>query len=84
MCIDVAETMNEESQMTRGNYQIRLKGQLDSSRSGWFEGWTITPEEDGTTVLIGQVADQSELHGILVKIHNLNLTIISVNSVQND
>ena len=84
MCIDVAETMNEESQMTRGNYQIRLKGQIDSSRSGWFEGWTITPEEDGTTVLIGQVADQSELHGILVKIHNLNLTIISVNSVQND
>ena len=68
--------------MTRGIYQIIVKGQLDASRSKWFEGWAITQEEDGTTVLSGQVADQSVLHGVLIKIHNLNLPIISVNCVE--
>ena len=62
--------------MTQGVYQIKVKGQLDSSRSEWFEGWTITPEEDGTTVLTGRVADQAALHGMLIKIHNLNLPIV--------
>ena len=68
--------------MTQGVYQIKVKGQLDSSRSEWFEGWTITPEDDGTTLLTGQVADQSALHGVLIKIHNLNLPIVSVRYVE--
>ncbi len=67
--------------MTPRTYQIKVKGLLDDSRSEWFEGWTITPSEDGITMLIGQVADQSELHGVLMKIHNLNLAIISFNVV---
>jgi hypothetical protein len=70
--------------MTQGIYQIKVKGQLDSSRSEWFEGWTITLEEDGTTVLTGRVADQAALHGILIKIRNLNLTIVSVNCLKPD
>ncbi|MFC1873954.1 hypothetical protein ACFLYX_01495 [Chloroflexota bacterium] len=70
--------------MTQGIYQIKVKGQLDSSRSEWFEGWTITPEHDGTTTLTGQVADQAVLHGMLIKIRNLNLPIVSVNCVKPD
>jgi hypothetical protein len=70
--------------MTQGVYQIRVKGQLDSSRSEWFEGWTITPEEGGTTLLTGRVADQSALHGMLIKIHNLNLPIVVVRCIEPD
>ncbi|MFC1873952.1 hypothetical protein ACFLYX_01485 [Chloroflexota bacterium] len=68
--------------MTQGIYRIKVKGQLDSSRSEWFEGWTITPEKDGTIMLTGRVADQSALHGVLIKICNLNLPIVSVNCVE--
>jgi len=70
--------------MTHGVYQIKVKGRLDSDRSEWFEGWTVTQEEDSTTVLTGPVADQSALHGVLSKIRNLNLPIISVNYVEPD
>jgi len=62
-----------------GIYQITVKGQLDNSRTEWFEGWTITQENNGTTLLTGLVTDQSALHGTLTKIRDLNLTIISVN-----
>ena len=70
--------------MTRGIYQIKVKGQLDTSRSEWVEGWTITPEDDGTTTLTGLVTNQSALHGVLIKIRNLNLPIVSVNCVKPD
>jgi hypothetical protein len=58
-------------------YQIRLKGILDSSWSDWFDGFTITIQ-DGETLLVGVVCDQSALHGILAKINDLGLSIISV------
>ena len=70
--------------MTQGVYQIKVKEQLDSSRSEWFEGWTIIPKDDGTTLLTGRVADQAALQGILTKINSLNLTLISVNEVKNE
>jgi hypothetical protein len=70
--------------MTQGIYRIKIKGQLDSSRSEWFEGCTIIREEDGTTVLTGPVADQSALYGVLNKIRNLNLSIVSVNCIEPD
>ena len=47
--------------MTQGIHQIIVKGQLDTSRSQWSEGWTITQEEDGTTVLTGRVVEQFAL-----------------------
>ena len=62
-------------------YQIRVKGILNGSWSDWFYGWTMTAEEDGTTVFTSQNADESSLHGLLAKIRNLNLPLISVNSV---
>jgi hypothetical protein len=59
-------------------YQIRVEGQLNSHWSHWFEGMTIDYDED-TTILTGKVADQSQLHGMLHRIRDLNLTLISVN-----
>lgn len=60
-------------------YHIRLKGHLDLSWSEWFEGLEITYEHNGFSNLIGEITDQAELIGILMKIHDLNLKIISVN-----
>ena len=60
-------------------YHIRVRGQLDLSWSEWFEGLNISHEPEGTSDLAGMIADQAKLIGILMKIHNLNLEIISVN-----
>ena len=61
-------------------YQIKLKGHLGQQRMDWFEGLTITLEEDGNTVLISPVIDQSALHGILKKVRDLGMPLLSVNS----
>jgi len=58
-------------------YQIRLKGTLNSSWSDWFDGFTITVQGD-ETFLDGVVPDQSALHGILAKINDLGLSLISI------
>jgi len=63
-------------------YQIRIKGHLGQQWMGWFEGLTITLEEDGNTLLNGPVIDQSALHGILKKIRDLGMPLLSVNSVE--
>jgi hypothetical protein len=65
-------------------YQIRVKGHLDSSWSEWFEGLTIAYEADGITVLTGLLADQPALHGLLIKIRDLGLPLVSVNHVEPD
>ncbi len=65
-------------------YTIRVKGHLDQSWSTWFDGMTITNEANGDTVISGPVADQAALHSLLVKVHNLNLTLISVLSIETD
>jgi hypothetical protein len=62
-------------------YQIRVKGHLDDHWSDWFDGLTLTHQEDGTTVLSGPVADQAALHGILAKIRDLGLPLLAVNRV---
>ncbi len=65
-------------------YTIRVKGHLDQSWSAWFDGMTITNEANGDTVISGPVADQAALHSQLVKVHNLNLTLISVLRIETD
>lgn len=60
------------------NYQIRIKGHLDSQWSDWFEGLTITLEDNGDTLLIGPVIDQAALHGLLKKVRDLGMPLISV------
>lgn len=59
-------------------YQIRVKGVLDTKWSDWFDGFTITPEANEDTLLDGEVPDQATLHGLLAKIRDLGLTLLSL------
>jgi hypothetical protein len=63
-------------------YQIRIKGHLSGQWTDWFEGLTITLEDNGDTLLTGPVIDQSALHGLLKKVRDLGLPLLSVNRVQ--
>jgi hypothetical protein len=62
-------------------YHIRLKGHLDCSWTDWFEGLTITPDDNGETLLTGPLVDQAALHGVLKKVRDLGLPLLSVNCV---
>jgi len=68
----------------QGVYQIRVKGNLDQKWSDWFDGFNITPQADGATLLTGLVADQAALHGLLAKIRDLGLPLLSVERGQYD
>ncbi len=61
-------------------YEIRIKGHLDDKWIGWFEGLIITRVDNGETLLCGYVSDQAALHGILRKIRDLGLPLLSVNT----
>jgi hypothetical protein len=63
-------------------YQIRIKGQLDPEWTDWFEGLTITLEDNGDTLLTGPVTDQAALYGLLKKVRDLGMPMLSVNRVQ--
>jgi hypothetical protein len=65
-----------------GHYEIRIKGHLDNRWAEWFEGFTITLENNGETRLSGTVVDQSALHGLLRKVRDLGMPLVSVNRVE--
>jgi len=65
-------------------YEIRIKGHLDDRWTGWFEGLTLTLEDSGNTLLSGMVIDQAALQGLLKKVRDLGLPLISVNPVKPD
>ena len=65
-------------------YAIRVKGHLDQRWSAWFDGMTITHVENGDTIISGSLLDQAALHSLLVKVYNLNLTLISVSRIETD
>ncbi|QHK20248.1 hypothetical protein GU243_11470 [Pseudarthrobacter psychrotolerans] len=62
-------------------YRIRIGGHLDQHWSAWFDDLTLTRESDGTTSLCGFVADQAALHGVLMKVRDLGVVLISVEAV---
>ncbi len=64
-----------------GLYEIRLKGHLDDRWADWFGGLTITLEDNGDTLLTGPVIDQAALHGLLKRVRDLGMPLLSVNFV---
>lgn len=74
-----APQMNDPVAIDR--YEIRLEGQLDQRWSDWFEGFALTNENDGTTTLTGHVIDQAALHGLLRRVGDLGVTLLSVNTI---
>jgi len=64
------------------SYELRIGGHLDPHWSTWFDGFTLTHEDDGTSTLRGVVRDQSELHGLLAKVRDLGTTLISVTPLE--
>jgi hypothetical protein len=74
-----APQMNDPVDTDR--YEIRLEGQLDHKWTDWFEGFTLSNETDGTTTLTGHVIDQAALHGLLRRVSDLGVTLISVNAI---
>jgi len=73
-----------EDQYEPGFYEIRIKGHLDDQWADWFGGLTLTLKEDGNTLLTGMVADQAALHGLLRKVRDLGMVLISVNRIELD
>jgi len=63
-------------------YQIRLKGHLDAQWTDWFAGLTVSLQENGDTLLTGPVVDQAALHGLLKKIRDLGMPLLSVITVE--
>lgn len=63
-------------------YQIRVTGHLGSNWTDWFEGLTITQEDNGDTLLTGSVVDQAALYGLLKKVRDIGLPLVSVNPVR--
>jgi hypothetical protein len=65
-------------------YEIRLQGRLDPRWAAWFDGMTLRPHADGTTVICGQVADQAALYGLLQRLRDLGLPLLSVDRIEDN
>ena len=65
-------------------YQIRIEGHLDDQWTDWFSGLTITLEENGDTLLTGPIIDQAALFGLLKKVRDLGMPLVSLNRIESD
>lgn len=72
----------ENLEKTTNVYEIRIAGRLPSRWFSWFDGFTIQLTQCDETVLVGEIVDQSALHGVLSKISGLNLELLSVNRIK--
>ena len=75
-------SMEKKTSMPQEFYQITVKGHLNPNWANWFDGLTITPLPNGTTVISGPVVDQAALHGVLRKVRDLGMLLISVTRVR--
>ena len=66
-------------QNTATVYQIRLEGYIDEQWASWLDGFTISQEENGNTLMTGQILDQAALHGLFKKLRDLGMPLLSVN-----
>jgi hypothetical protein len=76
--------MTQGDQMANHQFQIRIKGHLDDHWSDWLGGLTFVRQPDGTTTLSGEIVDRAALYGVLNKLQDMGLTLISVNEVEQD
>ncbi len=76
--------ISTDSHREAGRYEIRLKGHLGSRWAEWFDGLSLSNESDGTTLIVGPVADQAALHGLLQKVRDLGVPLVSVTQVDAD
>jgi hypothetical protein len=67
-----------------GLYEVRLDGHLETRWAAWFDGMTLRHEPDGSTLLTGPVVDQAALHGLLQKVRDLGLPLLSVTRADAD
>jgi hypothetical protein len=75
--------MDEQPRQAPGwIYQIQVEGHLNLTWSAWFEELTLTHEVDGSTIVTGNIVDQATLHGVLNKVRDLGLTLISVQRIK--
>ncbi len=74
----MSTTESTEKPEDPGYYEIRIKGHLDDRWADWFEGMTINRETKGETLLSGAVVDQAALHGLLRKVRDLGMPLVSV------
>ena len=79
---DMPDPSGEQHQP--GRYEIRVRAHLEARWAAWFDGLTITQQRDGTTILHGPVVDQAALHGLLRKVRDLGLPLVSVICVEPD
>lgn len=77
----MSTTPTSTEQYEPGRYEIRIKGHLDSRWNDWFEKVSISLQDNGETVLTATVIDQAALHGLLRKVRDLGLPLISVNRI---
>ena len=74
----------ESDHVRQAIYQIVVKGHLDRTWSEWFDGLTITLVDTGETILAGPIVDQTALHGVLIKIRDLGLPLLSLTRIETD
>ena len=75
---------SKEDRPGAGRYEIRLTGHLDAHWAAWFDGLTVGHEGDGTTLISGPIADQAALHGLLQRVRDLGLPLVSVTRGETD
>ncbi|MEO7061995.1 MAG: hypothetical protein ABI083_19950 [Lapillicoccus sp.] len=75
---------NRPAPLPPSTYELRIDGHLDQHWSAWFDGLTLTQDEDGSTTLRGPVTDQAELFGLISKVRDLGVTLLSVQTIDPD